>query len=68
MAPSCLIVVDLHKGVVTAATAAIPAKVEALRRRLDLVAATRFVNRPGSACRRLLDRPRLAPGAAAPAA
>jgi nicotinamidase-related amidase len=62
MAPSCLIVVDVQKGFVNAATAAIPATVEALQRRFDLVAVTRFVNPPGSAFRRLLDWPRFAPG------
>jgi nicotinamidase-related amidase len=64
MAPSCLIVVDVQKGFVNAATAAIPAKVEALQRRFDLVAATRFVNPPGSAFRRLMDWTRFAPGSA----
>jgi nicotinamidase-related amidase len=62
MAPSCLIIVDVQKGFVNAATAAIPARVEALQARFDLVAATRFVNPPGSAFRRLLDWARFAPG------
>jgi nicotinamidase-related amidase len=62
MAPSCLIVIDVQQGFVNAATAAIPARVDALQRRFDLVAASRFVNPPGSAFRRLLDWPRFAPG------
>jgi nicotinamidase-related amidase len=64
MAPSCLIVIDVQKGFVNAATAAIPAMVEALQRRFDLVVATRFVNPAGSAFRRLMGWARFAPGSA----
>jgi nicotinamidase-related amidase len=60
--PSCLIIVDVQKGFVNAWTQAIPARVEALQDRFDLVLATRFVNPPGSPFRRLMDWPRFAPG------
>ncbi len=59
-----LIIVDVQKGFLREATAHIPAAAARLQDRYGTVIATRFVNPPGSAHRRLIGWERFAPGSA----
>jgi len=57
-----LLVIDVQKGFINAHTAHIPAVVEDLARGYERVLATRFINRLGSAHRRLIHWERFGPG------
>lgn len=57
-----LLIIDVQNGFINDATRHIPARVEDLARRYDAVIVTRFINREGSAHRRLIHWDRFAPG------
>ena len=57
-----LLIIDVQKGFINDATRHIPARVADLARHYDQVIVTRFINREGSAHRRLIHWDRFAPG------
>jgi nicotinamidase-related amidase len=57
-----LLIIDVQKGFINDATRHIPARVADLARHYDQVIVTRFINREGSAHRRLIHWERFAPG------
>jgi len=57
-----LLIIDIQKGFINDATRHIPARVEDLAHHYDQVMVTRFINREGSAHRRLIHWDRFAPG------
>ncbi len=61
---SCLIIIDVQKGFINQWTGHLPARVEARQEEFGRVIASRFVNPPGSAHRRLLGWSRFAPDSA----
>jgi nicotinamidase-related amidase len=64
MPPACLIIIDVQRGFINAATDHVPARIAALQGDYATVIATRFVNPEGSAHRRLIGWRRFAPGSA----
>ena len=57
-----LLIIDVQKGFINDATRHIPARVTDLARNYDQIIVTRFINREGSAHRRLIHWDRFAPG------
>ncbi len=57
-----LVIIDVQKGFIGAATAHVPARAAALQQAYEVVLATRFVNPEGSPHRRLIGWRRFAPG------
>ena len=64
MTAATLVIIDVQRGFINAATAHVPARVAALQADYASVIATRFVNPEGSAHRRLIGWRRFAPGSA----
>ena len=64
MTAPALVIIDVQRGFINAATDHVPARIAALQADYATVIATRFVNPEGSAHRRLIGWQRFAPGSA----